>query len=135
MKHCSAQVKYLVAIKELSEQDEYVKCVSISRHLGVSRPCVSKTMRCLANSGLIYEDFCNSIVLTPQGEETVKEIFSNFNEVYTFFHKFLKLPHEEAHEQALTFIMHFPEDTCERLKKIVMRTMSKKISDIKIKSD
>ena len=126
MKHCSAQVKYLVAIKELSEQDEYVKCVSISRHLGVSRPCVSKTMRCLANSGLIYEDFCNSIVLTPQGEETVNEIFSNFNEVYTFFHKFLKLPHEEAHEQALTFIMHFPEDTCERLKKIVMRTMSKK---------
>ncbi|MCM1132066.1 MAG: metal-dependent transcriptional regulator [Ruminococcus flavefaciens] len=126
MKHCSAQIKYLVAIKELSEQDEYVKCVSISRHLGVSRPCVSKTMRCLANSGLIYEDFCNSIVLTPKGEETVEEILSSFNEVYTFFHKFLKLPHDEAHAQALVFIMNFPDDTCERLKKIVMRTMSKK---------
>lgn len=128
MKHCSAQIKYLVAIKELSEQDEYVKCVSVSRHLGVSRPCVSKTMRCLANSGLIYEDFCNSIVLTPHGEETVSEILCNFNEVYTFFHKFLKLPHEEAHAQALTFIMNFPDDTCERLKKIVMRTMNKKNS-------
>lgn len=126
MKHCSAQIKYLVAIKELSEKDEYVKCVSISRHLGVSRPCVSKTMRCLANSGLIYEDFCNSIVLTPKGEETVKEILSNFNEVYTFFHKFLKLSHEEAHAQALVFIMDFPDDTCERLKRIVMRTMNKK---------
>lgn len=128
MKHCSAQIKYLVAIKELSEQDEYVKCVSISRHLGVSRPCVSKTMRCLANSGLIYEDFCNSIVLTPQGEETVTEILRNFNEVYTFFHKFLKLPHDDAHEQALTFIMNFPDDTCEKLKKIVLRTMNKKNS-------
>lgn len=128
MKHCSAQIKYLVAIKELSEQDEYVKCVSISRHLGVSRPCVSKTMRCLANSGFIYEDFCNSIVLTPQGEKAVNEILSNFDEVYTFFHKFLKLSHEEAHEQALVFIMNFPDDTCERLKKVVVRTMSKKIS-------
>ncbi len=128
MKHCSAQIKYLIAIKELSEQDEYVKCVSISRHLGVSRPCVSKTMRCLANSGFIYEDFCNSIVLTPQGEETVSEILSNFNEIYTFFHKFLKLPHNEAHEQALAFIMNFPDDTCERLKKIVVRTMNKKNS-------
>lgn len=128
MKHCSAQIKYLVAIKELSEKDEYVKCVSISRHLGVSRPCVSKTMRCLANSGLIYEDFCNSIVLTPKGEETVEEILSSFKEVYTFFHKFLKLPHEEAHEQALVFVMNFPDDTCERLKKVVVRTINKKSS-------
>lgn len=128
MRHCSAQIKYLIAIKELSEKDEYVRCVSISRHLGVSRPCVSKTLRCLANSGLVYEDFCNSVVLTPEGEEKVNEILRNFNEVYMFFHKFLRLPHDEAHEQALTFVMDFPEDTCERLKKIVMRTMSKKIS-------
>lgn len=128
MKHCSAQVKYLIAIKELSEKDEYVKCVNISRHLGVSRPCVSKTLRCLANSGLVYEDFCNSVVLTPEGKEKVNDIMRNFEEVYAFFHKFLRLPHDEAHEQAITFIMNFPEDTCERLKKIVLRTINKKSS-------
>lgn len=126
MKHCSGQIKYLVAIKELSQKDEYVKCVSISRHLGVSRPCVSKTLRCLADSGYVYEDFCNSVVLTPEGEAKVGEVLRNFDEVYTFFHKFLKIPHEEAHEQALTFVMNFPEDTCERLKKIVIRTINKK---------
>lgn len=126
MKHCSGQIKYLVAIKELSQKDEYVKCVNISRHLGVSRPCVSKTLRCLADSGYVYEDFCNSVVLTPEGEAKVDEILRNFDEVYLFFHKFLKIPHEEAHEQALTFVMNFPEDTCERLKKIVLRTINKK---------
>lgn len=128
MKYCSGQIKYLVAIKELSEADEYVRCVSISRHLGVSRPCVSKTMRCLANSGLVYEDFCNSVVLTPKGKEAVEEILRNFNETYVFFHKFLKLSPEEAHAQALVFITDFPEDTCERLKKIVQRTINKKNS-------
>ena len=125
MKHCAGQIKYLVAIKELTEKDDYVRCVNISRHLGVSRPSVSKMLRCLANSGLVYEDFCNSVVLTPEGEEAVNEIFASFNEVYIFFHKFLKLPHEEAHAQALTFITDFPADTCERLKHIVKRTIKK----------
>ena len=126
MKHCAGQIKYLVAIKELSRYDDYVKCVSIARHLGVSRPSVSKMLRCLANSGLVYEDFCNSVVLTPEGEKTVEAILANFNEVYTLFHKFLKLPHEQAHDQAIQFITDFPQDTCQRLKHIVKRTVTKK---------
>ena len=85
MKHCTGQIKYLIAIKELIETDEYVRCVNISRHLGVSRPSVSKMLRCLANSGYVYEDFCNSVVLTPEAERAVEEIFSSFGEVYTFF--------------------------------------------------
>lgn len=126
MKQCAGQIKYLIAIKELSERDEYVRCVNISRHLGVSRPSVSKMLRCLADSGYVYEDFCNSVVLTPEGESAVEEIFSSFGEVYTFFHNFLKLPKDEAHEQAVRFITHFPHDTCERLKKVVKRTLKKK---------
>lgn len=126
MKHCAGQIKYLVAIKELRDSDEYVKCVSIARHLGVSRPSVSKMLRCLANSGLVYEDFCNSVVLTPEGENVVGEIFSSYNEVFTFFHNFLKLPQDDARDQALLFITEFPQDTCRRLKTIVKRTVSKK---------
>lgn len=126
MKKCAGQIKYLVAIKELSDANECVRCVNISHHLGVSRPSVSKMLRCLAKSGLVYEDFCNSVVLTPEGEEAVHEIFSTFNEVYMFFHNFLKIPSDEAHEQAIKFIIEFPKDTCERLKKVVRRTVNKK---------
>lgn len=126
MKHCAGQIRYLAAIKELSEKEEQLRCVTIARHLGVSRPSVSKMLRCLANCGYVYEDFCNSVLLTPEGEKAVAEIFSSFDEVYIFFHKFLKLPKEEAHEQALAFITEFPQDTCMRLKKIVKRTLKKK---------
>jgi Mn-dependent DtxR family transcriptional regulator len=126
MTHCAGQIRYLIAIKELSDKDEYVRCVNISRHLGVSRPSVSKMLRCLANSGYVYEDFCNSVLLTPEGEAAVDEIFSSFREVYIFFSKFLKLPKEEAHEQAVKFITEFPQDTCERLKTVVKRTLKKK---------
>jgi Mn-dependent DtxR family transcriptional regulator len=125
MKHCAGHIRYLIAIKELSDIDEFVRCVNISRHLGVSRPSVSKMLRCLANCGLVYEDFGNSVVLTPQGKEAVREIFSTFHEVYTFFHSFLKLPADEAHDQAVKFITEFPQETCERMKVIVKRTVKK----------
>ena len=65
-------------------------------------------------------------MLTPEGEKAVEEIFSSFTEVYTFFHKFLKIPAEEAHAQAILFITDFPDETCERLKHIVKRTMKKR---------
>jgi len=129
MKQCAGQIRYLIAIRELSEKDDYVKSVSISRHLGVSRPSVSKMLRCLANHGLVYEDFGNSVVLTPEGEKAVGEIFSSFNEIYTFFHKLLRLPAEEAHAQAILFITEFPDETCDRLKHIVKRTMKKRAAN------
>lgn len=125
MKHCAGQIRYLIAIKELSDVNDTVRCVNISRHLGVSRPSVSKMLRCLANSGLVYEDFCNSVELTDEGEKAVGEIFEVFSEIYIFFRKFLKLPPDEAHSQAVTFITEFPHDTCERLKRIVKKTMNK----------
>ncbi len=125
MKYCSAQIKYLTAIKELSAESEDIKSVDIARHLGVSRSSVSKTLRCLANAGLVYEDFAISVALTPEGTEAVGEIFHNFNETYIFFRRFLKLSHEEAHEQALTFVTTFPEETCERLKKVVRKNVKK----------
>ena len=127
MKHCSGHIKYLIAIKELLDIDEYVKSVNIARHLGVSRPSVSKMLRCMANCGLVYEDFCNSVVLTAEGEKVVKEIFSNFNEIYIFFHNFLKLPPDEAHTQAVKFVTEFPHNTCESLRDIVKRTIKKNV--------
>lgn len=125
MKLCAGHIKYLIAIKELTDENDNVRCVNISRHLGVSRPSVSKMLRCLANSGLVYDDFCDGVELTDDGIKTVDEIFGVFNETYVFFRKFLKLPPDVAHDHAVTFITDFPQDTCERLKAIVKRTMKK----------
>lgn len=128
MKHCAGQIRYLVAIKEILDNGGELRCVTIARHLGVSRPSVSKMLRCLANSGYVQDDFCNKVELTPEGAAVIDEIFSSFNDVYIFFHKFLKLPGDEAHRQAIQFIIEFPQDTCQRLKGIVRRTMHKRSS-------
>lgn len=127
MKRCAGQIKYLIAIKELMEENETVRCVNISRHLGVSRPSVSKMLKCLAGSGLVHEELCNSVRLTEKGREAVAEIYGVFDEVYVFFRRFLKLPHDEAHAQAVVFITEFPQETCERLRSIVKRTVNNKM--------
>lgn len=64
----------------------------------------------------------------PEGKAAVAEIFSTFSEVYTFFHRFLRLSQDEAHSQAIRFITEFPQDTCERLRAVV-RKLSKRISE------
>lgn len=129
MKRCAGQIKYLIAIKELMAENDTVRCVNISRHLEVSRPSVSKMLKCLAGSGLVREDFCNKVELTDKGREAVGEIYSVFDDVYLFFRRFLKLSHEDAHAQAVLFITEFPQDTCERLKVIVRRTVNKSKKD------
>ncbi len=128
MNQCSGHIRYLIAIKELMETNDTIKCVHISRHLGVSRPSVSKMLRCLAASELVYEDFCNGVKLTPEGKKAVSEISDVFGEVYLFFRKFLKLSHEEAHKSAVTFLTEYPLETCKRLKGIVSRTINKRSS-------
>lgn len=128
MKRCSGQIKYLIAIKELMDKNETVKCVHISRHLEVSRPSVSKMLRCLAASGLVCDDFCNCVRLTDEGKDAVEELYKMFGEIYTFFRRFLKLSHEDAHDQAVIFLSEFPQNTCERLGEIVTRTIKKRRS-------
>jgi len=122
---CSGQIKYLRAISELTEKGETVKCVAIARHLGVSRPSVSKMLHCLADFGLVHEDFCSGVRLTKEGWSTVEEIFHNYDDIFFFFRKILKLPHDVAAEHTMTFIAAYPADTGERLSVAVQKSKKK----------
>ena len=126
MAYCSGQIRYLAAIRELSETEDEVKCVSIARHLGISRAGVSKMLRCMANSGLVYEDFGSNVVLTPEGIKAAEEIYRSYKDIYVFFRNILKLPHDEAHDQALLFITEFPKETSDRLRRVVRNSIKRK---------
>lgn len=123
MKSCYAQYKYLLAIYELARNKDRVKSVDIANRLGVSRPSVSKTIKCLYNSGFVNEDYANEIVLTPLGRETGKELYDNYRYVNLFFRKVLKLSDEQADEQTLTFMAAFPEETIEKLSETMKSTI------------
>lgn len=126
MNLCNGQKKYLIAIKQLKNNGDKVKSVTIAEYLNVSRPSVSKTLRCLAECGLVYKDFYNSVEFTAEGEEVVNTLMQNYNEIYIFFRKFLKLENEDAVEHTIRFITDFPQSTCNNVSELIKTSLNKK---------
>lgn len=125
MNLCNGQIKYLIAIYQLKKSGEKVRCVTIANYLNVSRPSVSKTLRCLADFGLVYKNYCNSVEFTDEGIKVVNELMQNYNEIYVFFRQFLKLGNEQAQEHTIRFITDFPQSTCDRLRHLIMSSLKK----------
>lgn len=125
MNLCNGQIKYLIAIYQLKKSGEKVRCVTIANYLNVSRPSVSKTLRCLADFGLVYKNYCNSVEFTDEGIKVVNELMQNYNEIYVFFRQFLKLGSEQAQEHTIRFITEFPQATCDRLRHLIMSSLKK----------
>ena len=67
MKICSGQIKYLVSILELSNTSKNVRGVDIAKYLEVTRPSVTKMLKCLATSNLIDENFSYGVKFTEEG--------------------------------------------------------------------
>ncbi len=130
MNLCGGQIKYLIAIYQLKQTGEKVRCVTIANYLHVSRPSVSKTLRCLADSGLVYKNFCNSVEFTDEGIKTVNELMRNYDEIYIFFRQFLKLGHEQSQEHTIRFITDFPQNTCDRLCHLIQTSLNKKLHKV-----
>lgn len=115
MRNCHAQFKYLLAVYELLRSDKKVRSVDIANRLDVSRPSVSKTLKCLADNGYVLDDCSNEIVLTEKGIKKGKELFDNYRYANLFFRKIIKLSDKDADAQTLTFMATFPQETVEAL--------------------
>ena len=106
MKLCAGQYKYLLTVYELSKTLKTVRSVDIANSLSVTRPSVSKMLKCMARLELI---------------EPV-----NFNTINMFFTEILKLDEHSAHEQSILFLASFPETTVEKLSAITRNTIKKR---------
>ena len=115
MKLCAGQYKYLLTVYELSKTLKTVRSVDIANSLSVTRPSVSKMLKCMA-----------SVIMTDLGKETAKNLSVNFNTINTFFTEILKLDEHSAHEQSILFLASFPETTVEKLSAITRNTIKKR---------
>ncbi|MGN1412401.1 MAG: metal-dependent transcriptional regulator [Oscillospiraceae bacterium] len=120
---CSGQVKYLIAIAELSKRCKNVRGVDVSKYLGVTRPSVTKMLKCLANSQLIDESFSYGIKFTKQGKEVSEMLYKQYQYIYVFFFNMIKLPEDKAKSQSLEFVSTFPTETSEKFCYIIKNTI------------
>ena len=117
---------YLEAILVLSRKGGGVRSVDIANSLSVTRPSVSKMLKCMARLELIEPEYATSVIMTDLGKETAKNLSVNFNTINTFFTEILKLDEHSAHEQSILFLASFPETTVEKLSAITRNTIKKR---------
>ena len=118
MKICSGQIKYLVSILELSNTSKNVRGVDIAKYLEVTRPSVTKMLKCLATSNLIDENFSYGVKFTEEGLEVATKFHKQYKYIYIFFLN-------EAKEQALEFISSFPIETSTKFSVLVRNTIKR----------
>lgn len=123
MELCSGQYRYLLSIYRLQQEHRRIRCVDIASDLGVTRPSVSKMMKCMVRMELVEPDYCESVRLTPTGLELAQKYNSDYDMVYAFFRRMLRLTPTEAKEQAFQFLSSFPPTTVHKLSDLMQRSI------------
>ncbi|MGN0621010.1 MAG: metal-dependent transcriptional regulator [Porcipelethomonas sp.] len=126
MKICEGQCRYLLTVYELSQKRRTVRSVDIAESLSVTRPSVSRMLKCMTGSGLIKPDYSTNVVLTDYGAETAGKLSENFGMINKFFREIIKLDEKSAHDQSIQFLASFPEQTVKRLAEITENTVNRR---------
>jgi len=105
---------YLEAILTISEEQQDIRAVEISKKLSVSKASVTEALRTLKNRGLLnYEPYGN-ISLTSHGEETAKKIAQKHAVLYDFFTNILGVESQEAVDTACKIEHIISQDVLDR---------------------
>ena len=120
---CTGQYRYLLCIYRLQKEKKRIRCVDIADDLGVTRPSVSKMMKCMVRMELVEPEYCEAVRLTPQGFALAEQLNENYDLTYAFFRRILRLPPEDAKEHAFLFLSDFPDATVRKLGSLTSRSL------------
>ncbi len=123
MELCAGQYRYLLCIYRMGHERNRIRCVDIANDLGVTRPSVSKMMKCMVRMELIEPDYCEAVRLTPIGREIAEHFNEDYDITYAFFRRILKLTPAESKENAFLFLSTFPENTVKKLGTVTSRSL------------
>ena len=70
------------------------------KHLGVSKPSVTKAMNSLKELGLIEQEKYGPVSLTRKGRSLAKQVYENHKLITKFIEMSLKLSQKQAEENA-----------------------------------
>lgn len=123
MNLCAGQYRYLLCIYRLQQEHRRIRCVDIAADLGVTRPSVSKMMKCMVRMELVEPEYCEAVRLTAEGRALAERLNEDYDLTYAFFRRILRLAPTEAKEQAFLFLSDFPDTTVKKLSSITSRSL------------
>ena len=75
---------YLESILIFQTRDGAARSIDIARHLGVTKPSVSRAMKLLRENGYIHMGKDSAITLTDSGREIAESIYNRHEELARF---------------------------------------------------
>ncbi|MDR3434164.1 MAG: manganese-binding transcriptional regulator MntR [Rouxiella aceris] len=111
---------YVELIADLIREFGEARQVELAARLGVSQPTVAKTLKRLANAGLVRQLPYRGTFLTPAGEELALENRTRHNLVEAFFIA-LGISPETARRDAEGVEHHVSEETLEAFRRFTQR--------------
>ena len=108
---------YMETIHILSLKNKNVRAIDISRHMGFSKPSVSRAMKNLSNEGYISIDVNGNISLTEKGLKIAEGIYEKHRQLTDFFIQIGVSP-ETAEEDACRIEHVISDETFKAIKKL-----------------
>ena len=78
-----------ILVQEIRHDSEKVRSTDIARHLGVSRPSVSRAMSILKADGYIEMETYGDVSLTAKGRAVAEEVYDRHRTLTRFLHDIL----------------------------------------------
>ena len=75
----TTNIKYLIAINQLYNNQNGVRCTDLANMLGVSKPSVHRMIETMKNIGLIDKDRYGEIFFTQEGHELAEKYSSYYD--------------------------------------------------------
>ena len=108
---------YLETIYVLSKENNHVRAIDVSEHMGYSKPSVSRAVGILKKGGYLEENTEDgALVLTEEGRRVAERTYERHRVLSTFFEK-IGVSKETAAEDACRIEHTISDETFEALKK------------------
>ncbi|MCQ2248684.1 MAG: metal-dependent transcriptional regulator [Treponema sp.] len=112
---------YLEAILVLKKENGVARSVDVAKHLGVSKPSVSRAMGILMENGYVILSSIGSLELTEKGKEKAQSIYSR----HILLTKFLQVITGVSEEQAEANACRIEHDIDDDIKVGIEKWMEK----------
>lgn len=108
---------YLETIYVLSKENNHVRAIDVSEHMGYSKPSVSRAVGILKKGGYLEEKTEDgALVLTEEGKRVAERTYERHRVLSAFFEK-IGVSKETASEDACRIEHTISDETFEALKK------------------
>ena len=119
MEYTKSQEEYIKTIYILQNMESEVRITDIANKLNVSKPSVTRSVKNLANRGVLNYKTYGSICLTEEGKILAKNIIKKQDTMTNFLYEILGVDLETTKKEASALKSDLSEDTINKIEDLV----------------